>query len=214
MKKLILPLLFILLNLSAFGQTMELSASINTSSEDRFQNASGTGLQFQQSIGHKSILGIGTHFNFSNSKFTVIPYNDADPRFHAVDRINSYSKRISVRINIQQLIKDNELYSIGIGPEISYNWLWGYDKVHEYVDENSDLIYFTRDNETAGDLGFGLISKFELKQIFIDRLSLCITVRPEFLVGKDYNKKGFATVFTGDLRFLEMQLGLKYNLGN
>jgi hypothetical protein len=60
------------------------------------------------------------------------------------------------------------------------------------------------------DFGVGLISKVEVKSFLIPKISLCLTIRPELLIGKDLFSKGSNPIFSGGLGFTEFQIGLKY----
>jgi len=209
MKKTFLIFLIIFSGLSCFGQEIEFCGSLNTSSEQRFQSSEGIGLQYQHDIGNKFKLGVGVHYNFNNSRFDYIPYIDADPNLIVTEKINSDSYRFAIRVNIQRLLKNNENVSISLGPEISYNYLWGHDQINERSGQSSNS--FTQSNTLTKDLGIGLISKIEVKKILIPQLSMCFTVRPELMIGKVYQLIGGSPpVFSGVLGFTEFQIGLKY----
>jgi len=199
------------IGLSCFGQEVEFCSSLNTSSEQRFQNSFGIGLQYQHDLSNKFKVDLGVHYNFNKSQFDNIPYVDADPNLIIADKINSNSKRFSVRLNIQRFLKNNENVSISLGPEISYNYLWGLDQIEEKLAQTSITYYnYSRSIDLTKDFGVGLISKVEVKSFLIPKLSLCLTIRPELLIGKDFFSKGSNPIFSGGLGFTEFQIGLKY----
>jgi hypothetical protein len=213
MKTSFISFLIIVFGLSGFGQEIEFCSSLNTSSELRFQNAFGIGLQYQHNISPKIKVGLGIHYNFHNSQFDYLPYVDFDPNFIISQKINSHSQRFSYRINIQGLLLDNDNASISLGPEISYNYLWGQDQIVEKTSQSLSVRKYSQKIDLTRHFGAGLISKIEIKNVFLPRLSLCFTIRPEYLIGKEYLLiGGSAPVFYGGLGFTEFQIGLKYKL--
>ena len=212
MKTPLLTLLALLIGLSCFGQEVEFSSSLNTSTEKRFQNAYGIGLQYQHNISSKFKVGLGVHYNFNNVKFDDIQYVDGDPNLIIADKIYSSSKRFSIRLNIQGLLKNNENVSISLGPEISYNYLWGQDQIEERQGQTSNRFNFIQNNGLTKEIGLGLISKVEVKNFISPQLSLCFTIRPEFITDGVFAKGG-NPVFSGVLGFTEFQIGLKYRFG-
>jgi len=213
MKTSFISFLIITFGLSCFGQEIEFSCSLNTSSELRFQNAHGIGLQYQHNISSKFKIGLGIHCNFNNSQFDYLPYADFNPNFIISQKINSHSQRFSYRINMQGLLLDNENASISLGPEISYNYLWGQDQIVEKMTLSSSVSKYSQYIDLTKHFGVGLISKIEIKNVFSPKLSLCFTIRPEYLIGKEYLLiGGSAPVFYGGLNFTEFQIGLKYKI--
>ena len=194
------------------GQEIELVGSINNSSENRLQNAHGIGMIYSALISQKLRSDLGIHYYFNNSKFTEIPYNDADPQLQIIDNINSQSNRFSIRLNIQKYLIYNEYYALSLGPEISYNLLWGSDKINEYNFQDLIWINYSRDIGLARDIGIGITSGVVLKQILIENLSICLNIRFEHLWGRDYNVDGISPIFSGSLGFTEFQIGLGYKL--
>ena len=201
--------LALFIGLTCFGQELEFSGSLNTSTEKRFQNAFGIGLQYQQNVSSKFKIGLGIHYNFNNVKFDEIPYVDGDPTLVIADRIHSISRRFSIRLNIQGLLKNNENASISLGPEISYNYLWGQDQIEERQGQTSNRFNIIQNNGLTKELGIGLISVIEIKNIFSPKLSLCFTIRPEIITDGLFLKGG-NQAFSGVSGFTEFQIGLKY----
>jgi len=227
MKRLLPVLLVMFLSLSCFGQEVEVSGSFNasfsgvissgTSPEQRFQNALGVGIQYQQDIIKRVKVGLGVHYNSRNTSFDHIPYVDFNPDVIATEEIFSTSKRFSVRLNAQYLLKDNENVSVSLGPEITYNYLWGQDHIFErmsgYASNNYTTSYsdYKRDNKLSGICGVGLISKIEIKNFLTKQLALCFTIRNEQLIRKiETEIYGDYPAFSGWEDFVEFQVGLKY----
>jgi len=218
--KRLLPVLFTLfLSIACFGQEVEVSGSYNTSSEQRFQNGYGVGLQYQQDIIKRVKVGLGVHYNFNNASFDYIPYLDYSPTAMGIEKIYSSSKRFSVRLNAQYLLKDNEYVSLSIGPEISYNNLWGQDHIYGRIGDGVDSYHsspqsyeYKHDNKLDGIFGAGLISKIEIKDFLTKQLALCFTIREESLLGNhiEYLGGSDAPLFNGWITATEFQLGLKY----
>lgn len=209
MKTTLLGLLAFFVGLTCFAQELEFSSSLNTSSEKRFQNARGIGFQYQNNIGTKFKVGLGIYYNFNNIKFDEIPYIDADPNLLVADKIHSKSKRFSIRLNIQWLLKNSENASISLGPEISYDYLWGQDQIEERQGQTSNKFNYIQNNGLTKAVGLGLISKFEIKNFISPRLSLCFTIRPEIVTDGIFAIGG-NPVFSGASGFTEFQIGLKY----
>jgi len=209
MKTPVLILLSLLMRLTCFGQELEFSSSLNTSTEKRFQNAYGIGLQYQQNVGSKYKIGFGIHYNFNNVKFDEIPYIDGDPNLIVADEIHAISKRFSIRLNIQRLLKNNDNASISLGPEVSYNYLWGQDQIDERQGQTSNRFNFIQNNGLTKEIGLGLISKIEIKKFISPQLSLCFTIRPEIITDGLFLKGG-NQAFSGVSGFTEFQIGLKY----
>lgn len=210
MKTRVIIFFALLSGISCFGQEIEFCSSLNTSSEQRFQSAYGIGLQYQHDIGSKFKAGLGMHYNFNHSQFDYIPYVDGNPNLIIADKINSYSQRLSIRLNIQGSLMNKECVSISLGPEISYNYLWGKDQIDERVGQSSNNYIYSQNIKLAKDVGFGLISKIEVRNFMAPALSLCFTIRPELLIGKDLFSKGGRPIFSGGLGFTEFQIGLNY----
>jgi hypothetical protein len=192
-----------------FGQEVEFCSSLNTSNEQRFQNAYGIGLQYQNDIGTKFKVGLGVHYNFDNANFDDIPYVDGNPNLIITDKISSSSRRFSIRLNIQGLLKNNEYVSLSLGPELSYNLVWGRDHIEETIGQISNRYVFSQDNALKKEIGIGLITKVEIKDFLDPKLSLFFTIRPELITDGIFAKDG-NPVFSGVMAFTEFQIGLKY----
>ncbi len=208
MKRLFIISIVLLIGSWCFSQEIELNGSLNTSSEKRFQRAIGIGVQYQHDLGQSCKFGLRMQYISNNSKFDQIKYIDADPIMPFIEKFNSTSHRLSFRFNIQGLLLNRENYSISLGPEISYNILWGKDQIERFIVPNLKWDKFS-ENTGAGALGLGLISKVEVKNFISPQYSLCFTIRPEFttsgIIAKGYNR-----VFSGVMGLMEFQIGLKY----
>ena len=211
MKAILLGLLVFIMGLTSFSQEVEFCTSLNTSTENRLQNAYGIGLQYQHNLGNKFKVGLGIHYNFNNVRFDEIPYVDGDPNLIIAEEIHSKSKRFSIRLNIQWLLKNNENASISLGPEISYNYLWGQDQIEERQGQPSNMLNITQNNGLTKEIGLGLISKIEIKNFISPKLSLCFTIRPEIITDGVFAIGG-TQVFSGVSGFTEFQVGLNYRI--
>ena len=206
MRKLICLSIFLMIGISCIAQEVEVCSSVNTSSEQRFQNALGIGLQYQHDISKKFRVGFGVHYNFNKAQFYNKPYIDARPFPPSLEEIASNSKRLSIRLNIQGLLRDNESLSVSLGPELSYNYMWGEDNIDLFLGGASGWSHYKRNNDLVKKLGIGLISKVEIKNVIKPRLSLCLTIRPEFTTNDMFGE----TVFAPTIGLIEFQMGLKY----
>lgn len=208
MKRLFIISIVLLIGSWCFGQEIELNGSLNTSSEKRFQSAIGIGVQYQHDLGQSCKFGLGMQYISNNSKFDQIKYIDADPITPFIEKFNSTSHRLSFRFNIQGLLLNRENYSISLGPEISYNILWGKDQIERIIVPTLKWDKFS-ENIGAGALGLGLISKVEVKNFISPQYSICFNIRPEFTTS-GIIAKGYNPVFSGVIGFMEFQIGLKY----
>jgi len=212
MKTTLLAVIAFVFEITCFGQEIELNSSLSTSSEQRFQGSPGIGLQYQHGISSKFQVGFGLQYNFKKSEFDHIPFIDADPTLIVAEKINSNSQRFSLRLNIQRLLKDNENVSVSVGPEISYNYVWGEDKIDQRLEQSPWHNIYSQKLGLANDIGLGLYSKIEIKKIIIPELSLSVGIRPEILIGKRMMVfGGEAPVFSGSIGFIECQIGLIYS---
>ena len=213
MKRFLFFSINLFIGIYCFGQELEVCTSINTSSEQRFQGATGFGFQYQQDMNRKYIVGFGVHYIFNNTNFYDFPWVD-EPNSEIIEKINSQPQKFSIRLNVQRLLKDNENVSLSIGPEISYNFIWGQDQ-GQFQNIESNILnptwfQFSQKINLVYYIGFGLISKVAVKKIFIPQLSLCFTFRPEFLIGDRPKLEGGNPVFSNLLGFTEFQIGIQY----
>jgi hypothetical protein len=200
----------IVMQLPSFAQELEFCGSLNTSSEQRFEKAKGIGLQYQQNILPKYKIGIGTHYNYDNTSFNT-SFNGATD----VEGIRSNAKRISLRLNIQRLLKDNEYVSLSIGPEISYNYVWSHDDRYYLIYADSSYVTHNTQNIHAKQFGIGFIAKMEIKDFIYPHLALCFNLRPEKYIGnRSYDYGAGRSALAWNISFTEFQIGLKYNFKN
>jgi hypothetical protein len=217
MRKLICLSIFLLIGISCFAQELEMCGSFSTSSEIRFQDALGVGLQYHHDISKKLKIGLGTHYYYKNSLFTeeynIIGGGIGDVN-HWTTNYDSKSQRVSLRLNIQCLLRDNEYLSISLGPEISYNFIWGKEDGRTWAG-GSESYKLNRYINLEKKIGIGLISKIEIKDFITHQLSLCFTLRPELVTGKDSQYRiNSPSLFSGNLGFVEFQMGVKYRFKN
>jgi hypothetical protein len=220
MRKLICLAIFLLIGISCFSQEIELCGSFGTSSKLRFNDALGIGLQYQHDIGKKIKIGFGTNYYNKNSNFTeeykpLAGYND--PYGHWVTKYDVESKRFSLRLNIQGILRDNEYLSISLGPEVSYNFVWGSeDNSIWYGAAMPDRSFYSRELDLAKKIGMGLISKIDIKKIIIPQLSLCLTFRTELMLRNGPQNtssyEGSTKIYSAPIDFTEFQIGFKYRI--
>jgi hypothetical protein len=209
MQKLICFLIVLLIGLSCRCQEVEVCGSFNTSNEQRFQNGFGVGIQYQHDIAQKWKIGLGLHLNLKKAQYTDVPYIDAIPFPPSIETVNSNSQRYSIRLNIQRLLIDNAYVSLSLGPEISYNYFKGTDNISLFLGGGTKWQNYSQINGLTKAIGFGLISKIEIKNFLDPHFSLCYTLRPEFATDGIF-AKGNEPIFSGVLSFMEFQMGLKY----
>jgi hypothetical protein len=208
MKKLALVLLMLIVKISCFAQAVELSGSLtNSFNEPRLQNALGIGMLYQHDLNQKLKLGFGVHYNFNRVNFhEEYSYIDGMIGPHWVSEINSSINRISSRLNVQGVLKENESASILFGPEISYNFIWGQDDISPWNGGPlSQRGWYTKKNDLIKRFGLGLIAEMEIKNFISPRLSLCSTIRPELIIGESV-----FLLYPKNFELIEFQIGLKY----
>lgn len=211
MKKLLIFYAFIGVVWSVSGQEVEFCTSLTTSTEPRFQNAIGIGFQYQKYILPWLKTGMGVQYIFNDNRFIALPYEAPEPGVNDTEKITSFPKRASFRLNIQGLILDNKYVSWSLGPEVSFNIFWGKDVIDDHNLSNNEWYQDTQNITPNYIFGLGLISKFEVKHIIIPKLSVVFTVRPELVGNFIFPKGDFDTYpFMGIMGFTEFQIGLKY----
>jgi len=215
-RKLICIVIFLLIARSSFAQELELCGSIGSSSDMKFKDAYGIGLQYQQGIGKKLKLGLGTHYYHNNAHFTTeSQLMGGDIYSHYVTRYDVNSQRFSLRLNMQVLLRDNDFLSVSLGPEVSYNFVWGReDNSIWYGAAVPNRYYYSRYLDLAKKIGAGLISKIEIKNFINPRLSLCLNLRSELMfrngANRSHSYEGSSKVYWMIIDYSELQIGLKY----
>lgn len=213
MLRLIFLPVFLLIGISSFAQELELCGSFGTSSEIRLRDAFGIGLQYQKGISKKFKVGFGTHYYLNTAHFTErYPSYPATSRERWVTTFTSKSERIALRLNILELLRDNEYVTLAVGTEVSYNFLWGSEDLSTWQEgyPNGSSSY---DFDLEKKIGIGVLSTVEIKKFLTPNLSLCLAFRPELML-KNRNPHGAIgyAKFWEILDFTEFQLGLKYKL--
>lgn len=196
----------------ALSQDIELDASVNTSSDIKYQNARGIGIGYHFKTQTKWQWGLGLQYSLRTSSFDNIYPSDADPRIYNFDKVHSEARRLSMRLNALKILKENESFRFALGPEISYNLLSARFST-QFADSRN--FYFTSGtaDKSASSIGVGILLKAEIKNIFSERFSFCLNLRPEVIFGGG-NAIGvpYSTELKGMIGFTEMQLGLKYKM--
>lgn len=207
-KKLTTIAILLLIGVSCFSQKIIFCGSLtNSFNEPRLQNSFGIGLQLQHDINQRMKIGAAIHYNFKHSNFhEEYTYIDGSYGPHWVSEINSKIYRISSRLNLQGILKEDESASISIGPEISYNFIWGQDEKSPWIGGPlSQRGWFTEKNDLIKRFGIGLIAEMEIKNFISPRLSLYSSIRPEFIIGEPV-----FLVYPKTFQLIEFQIGCKY----
>jgi hypothetical protein len=208
--KLISISIFLLFSSASFCQGLEICSSLNTSSEDRFQNAYGFGFKYDYDFFSEFRVGAGIHYNLNKSTFIKDISYPYSPEF---EEIISNSKRLSLRLNCQILLKDNEYVSFSVGPELSYNIIWSIDNYY-YNKMYPNWVNYEKRIFSTKKFGVGITSSIEIKKMIIKKMSLCFSIRPELVVFDIYPKyyRGISdnSIFPQSVGFIEFQIGLKY----
>lgn len=198
------------------SQEVEFCGSLSNSfNEPRLQNALGIGIQYQHDINQKFKIGFGIHYNNVHANFHEETFNiTGTSGSHWVNEIKSKYNRVSCRLNIQGILKENESVSISLGPEISYNFLWGQDNTSSWNGgPQSQRGWYINYNDLLKKIGFGIIAEIEIKNFINSRLSLCSKIRPELIYIRPksiYIEAGDYFVLPRTLELIEFQIGLKY----
>ena len=192
------------------SQSLELSTLLNLSNEKRFDKASGIGMMYSHNISMEESLGLSICYKFNHSKYDKITRPDFDPQIFEFARIDSKSKSISIRINYQYSFINRDQVRLSIGPEISYNFLWGADNNQYSYSGDSIFWSSSQKNEMIKKIGVGLLAEVEINKIFTDNLALCISLRPESLISGRY--LGGEKPYSGVIGNAEFVIGFKYKL--
>ncbi len=204
-------LIFFLISFVTKSQIIEISSLLNISTEKRMENAIGQGLSYSQNVSKNSSLGVAFFYKYNHANYFQVMTTDYDPNVTEYAKINSKSKCISVRTNYQYSILNRDQVKISIGPELSYNYLWGVDNnQYCYTGDSTFSAAKSHPNKGFNKFGFGILTKFEINNIIIKQLSLCINIRPEFLISSFYY--GAATPYSGIIGNAEFAIGLQYKI--
>src|SRR5208337_4822666 len=139
-KKSVIFYVVVCLGWSVSAQEVEFCTSLSTSTEPRFQNATGFGLQYQQNVLSWLKAGLCVQYIFNDTRFIALPFEAPEPGFNYTEKITSFPKRVSFRLNIQGLILDNKYLSWSLGPEVSYNEFWGKDIMEDHELASNDWL--------------------------------------------------------------------------
>jgi len=203
--------IFFLISIVTKSQVIELSSLLNISTEKRMDNAIGHGLSYSQILSKNNSIAIAFFYKYNHANFFRVMTTDYDPNITEYAKINSKSKCISIRTNYQYSILNREHAKISIGPEISYNYFWGVDN-NQYC-YNGDSTFSAPKlyhNKKIHKFGFGILTKFEINEIIIKKLSMSINIRPEILFSNFYD--GAPVPYSGIIDNAEFSIGLQYKL--
>ena len=209
MKRVILTSILILIVTTIFSQSIELLTNLNMSNEKRLDNAPGIGLMYLQPFGNRSGLGLSAYYKQKHAEYDRITYVNFNPSDILSAKINSESRQVSIRLNYQYALFNNEHASLSVGPEVSYNLLWGSDN-NKYL-TSSDSTFGSpvlRENDKIDKIGLAFLFNFEIKNMLTDNLSLNIHFRPEMLFSESY--EGGEKPYSGEISNFEYGIGLKY----
>ncbi len=92
MEKFLVFSIVILQSLFCFSQELEFCTSLTSSTEQRFQDANGFGIKYQQAISQKFKVGLGIQYIYNNALFEEKPNLDWDTTLNTVNKINSFPK--------------------------------------------------------------------------------------------------------------------------
>jgi hypothetical protein len=209
MKQITFTSILLLLATTIFSQSVELFTNLNISNEKRLDKAPGIGLMYFQSLGHKSGLGLSVYYKQKHAEYDRITYVNFNPSDILSAKMNSESKQVSFRLNYRYALFINEHASLSVGPEVSYNLLWGSDK-NRYLTSNDSTLSspVLRVNDKIDKIGLTFLFNFEIKNILMDNLSLNIHFRPEMLFSGSY--EGGEKPYSGEIKNFEYGIGLKY----
>jgi hypothetical protein len=203
-----LIIILILFNIHAFSQEIEFFGSKSLSSEIRFVNACGYGLQYQQKFLKRLILGLGIDYRNNLIDFDNIWTSDFGEVMASKESSNSQC--YSIRLNFQIIILNKEAVLISFGPDLSYNLLKGKDQINL---QSPAINKYYEKLPNSKRTGQGLIFKFELKDLIIKKIDLVLNILSENLSGRDNIIRGLdIPYFSYDFNFIEFQIGLKYRI--
>lgn len=195
------------------AQSIELTTLLNNSTEKRLDKSKGFGIMYSHTISKRSTFALAGTYKFRNSTFDNIEGSNADPRVRYFKEISSNTKSFSIRLNYQYAIINKEPVTLSLGPEVSYNFLWGKDKTIFSTSNNANQYsLYSKDIEQIRRFGLGILTRVQIHKIFIDRLSLCFDIRPELIFSPALDGIGDTAPFNGAYTNLEFMLGFQYRL--
>lgn len=195
---------------TCFAQDLEFCGTYSIASDQRFQNATGIGLQYQNDLGKYWRIGVGMYYNANTASYdeTFLTNDNSTTVF----KMTAEPHRFTIRVNALRLIPYSKMVSIYLGPEISYNSIWEKDQIvatdEAYSDYNN-----TTDIPLTNYFGAGIVCKVEVKPILDPHLSLVLTFLPE-LITDGVAPKGSINDAQLMYAFMEFQIGLKYRFKN
>ncbi|HEX7412509.1 MAG TPA: hypothetical protein VF411_00590 [Bacteroidia bacterium] len=239
MKHFIILVAFISISISCFGQGVEVVTSITTSPNILYQGAKGIGINYQflqiDSAIFKKPIQFGVAFQqISNTKTYGVMGSDYEPVFPPTSNTITYIpvyyftqysakvKRTSYRFNALIVLRNSKYFLWAIGPEFSYNVFTEHRNWQTYTADSGKAMIVSPSysyNGSSQTFGIGLLSKVEIRNIFTPHLSLTFNVRPELISNYPPSNQGCGCRLTfwsfmphfNFHRYLEFQLGLKYN---
>ena len=217
----------LIISSNSYGQGVEVVSSVCTSSNLLFQSAKGIGvnyefLQFDSVLGKKSILfGAGAQYSVNSKNYDQIA--DVFPsgvKFYTPQQVTSKVQKSSFYFHVLIALINNKNVILAIGPEINYNLLRGRGTEQNFsTNANGAIILNPTSNafemQAVNAIGYGLLAKVEVRNIFIPKLALVFNIRPEIMHShyqlplSDSGDDG--PKLFGVNRFLEFQIGLKYS---
>ncbi|HEX7414958.1 MAG TPA: hypothetical protein VF411_13020 [Bacteroidia bacterium] len=225
MKRFIFLVTFIVITFSSYGQGLEVVTSINTSPNIILQGAKGVGINYQflqiDSVLFKKPIqfGIGLQYSVNSKEYYKQGDELAIPSpIYVYSDINVKVQKTSLRFHTLIALINNKNVILAIGPELSYNVFYEQGTIQSSSVKFSGGMYTSLDifYGTIQTIELGLLTKIEIRNIFTPHLSLTFNIRPVFM----YNLQG-AVLLVPDMysdlyllsfsRFLEFQVGLKYN---
>ncbi|MHB8259520.1 MAG: hypothetical protein ACYDCN_01130 [Bacteroidia bacterium] len=238
MKRFIFLVAFIGISINSFGQGVEVVTSITTSPNILFQGAKGIGINYQflqiDSALFKKPIQFGVAFQYITneknyntiSEFDkpMLPVGYYQPVYSFTSVFNDRVQRESFRFHALIVLRDSKYFLWAIGPEFSYNFFTEHRNSQTYTADSGKAMIVSPSysyNLTSQTFGIGLLSKVEIRNIFTPHLSLTFNIRPELI--SNYPPQnylygcGCRLTFWSFLphfyfhRYLEFQLGLKYN---
>jgi hypothetical protein len=204
---------FFLSTIASNAQSLELSTLLNISSQERLDKANGISVMYSHDVSKNGALGLAICYKQNHSIYERINTDsyitdenpDGSPEY-IFGWIDSHYKGCSFRLNYQYALINRNDVEVSIGPEISYNLFWGNGSSHYIHSENPDsILSHAGKNPLSYKIGCGLLASVQVHHVFVDKLSLCVNLRPEMLFNPHYEADAVNSISNFDI-----QIGFQY----
>lgn len=208
----ILCILLFLVGFEISAQKIGIGANYTSSSAYFLKNVPGAGIFYEHQI-RKNFLFVDFNAAFKNNAYTEAADDGTGLNSYIINDATGTLFLGRIKLGIARNLFSSESYCVSLGGYIGLNYLHRneniaslyFDAIHPGIVNQSTL-----DEWNSNKFGFGILLDYEIKQIFVDQLSLFSRIE----VGHTNNDpvvRGLSfEVFS--YNSISFSLGIKYNL--